>query len=579
VSRQARTRLLDAALAVALLALGLVFRATFIRQGFNPTDEGWLLSAGWRIVSGQVLYRDFDISLPPFSPYKVAALLALFGDGYSVLAARWAFAVEATLGSVLAYVIIRRYAGPGTSFLVTVPTVFFSILLYFFDNYSYDGEILLLGAVALLVHSRPGARVPLALAGVLAGLAILAKPTFLLFVAVVLLLRPVTWLLTAAPPSLLEAVVSRGWRWFLAGCALGLAPAFVYFGLAGAEQRFLYDAVVLAARAHPVTLDFLIWQDMPRLFNVLHDAVFAGVLLLIFRAAAQRATAVRVVGLCLAVALPVLLVIFVLRVRASAMLLLVLGLLFVLVFAAAVAARWRQYVPGSLPVVAVALQYMAQLGYSGVGYSYLGAFLTVPVAGLFLVRLGPGRNPLTLRERALVLAPAALLAAFIVWVSVDVVNRSVYRDAPREQLTASFATPKLAGVKSNPGQVQQMNEVVAIVDHYSKPGDPIFVMPDFPILYYLTGRTNPTRQDWYFPWTLTEADSRQAVRDLQSHPPRVALIQVYDAAEIDPASRAPIDYEAVAVWKPIYDYLTANYTLVGERAGFRVYVNSYLAGQ
>ena len=188
MSRQARTRLLDAALAVALLVLGLAFRATFIQQGFNPTDEGWLLSAGHRIVSGQVLYRDFDIALPPFSPYKVAALLALFGDGYTVLAARWAFAVEATLGSVLAYVIIRRFAGSGTSFLVTIPTVFFSILLYYFDNYTYDGEILLLGAVALLVHARPGARASVALAGSLAGLAILAKPTFLLFVPVVILL-------------------------------------------------------------------------------------------------------------------------------------------------------------------------------------------------------------------------------------------------------------------------------------------------------------------------------------------------------------------------------------------------------
>ncbi|HEV1992531.1 MAG TPA: hypothetical protein VGR34_06670 [Candidatus Dormibacteraeota bacterium] len=572
MSRQARTRLLDAALAVALLVLGLAFRATFIQQGFNPTDEGWLLSAGRRIVSGQVLYRDFDIALPPFSLYKVAALLALFGDGYTVLAARWAFAVEATLGSVLAYLIMRRFAGPGTSFLVTIPTVFFSILLYYFDNYTYDGEILLLGTVAVLVHSRPGARAPVALAGILAGLAILAKPTFLLFVPVVLLLRPATWLLTGAPPSPLEAVLSGGWRWFLAGCALGLAPAFIYFGLAGAEQRFLYDAVVLPARAHPVTLDYFIWQDMPRLFNVLHDAVFAGVLLLIFRAAAQSATAVRVVGLCLAVALPVLLVIFVLRVRASAMLLLILGLLLVLVVAAAAAARWRQYVPASLPLLAAALQYMAQLGYSGVSFSYLGAYLTVPVAGLFLVRLGPGRSPPTARERTLVLVPAVLLAAFLVWVSVDVVNRSVYRDATRGQLTASFATPKLAGVLSTPAQVEQIDAVVAVIDQYSNPGDPIFVMPDFPILYYLTGRTNPTRQDWYFPWTITESDSRQAVLDLERHPPRLALLQVYDAAEIDPARRAPIDYQANTLWKPMYDYLTANYTFVGERAGLFLYV-------
>jgi hypothetical protein len=573
-----RTRLLDAALALALFVLGLAFRATFIRQGFNPTDEGWLLSAGQRIVSGQILYRDFDISLPPLSPYKAAAMFALFGDGYTVLAARWAFAVEATLGSVLAYVIIRRFAGPGTSFLVTIPTAFFSILLYYFDNYTYDGEILLLGAVALLAHARPGARVPVVVAGILAGLAILAKPPFLLFIPVVLLLRPVTWLLTGTPPSPLEAVTSGGWRWLLFGCVLGLAPAFVYFGLAGAEQRFLYDSFVLLARAHPVTLDYFIWQDMPRLFNVLHLAVFAGLLLLIWRAAAQRGTAVRVVGLCLAVGLPILLVILVLRVNATAMFLFVLGLLYVLVIAAALAARWRQYVPGSLPLVAAALQYMAQFGFTGVIYSYLGAYLTVPVAGLFLVRLGPGRDPQTARERALVLAPAAMLAAFIVWVSVDVVNRTVYRDANRPQLTASFATPKLAGVKSNPAQVQQMNEVVAIVDQYSKPGDPIFVMPDFPILYYLTGRTNPSRQDWYFPWSFTEADSRQAVRDLQNHPPRLALIQVYDAAEIDPTSRAPIDYEAVAVLKPIYDYVTANFTFVGERAGFLVYVNSYLSG-
>jgi hypothetical protein len=161
---------------------------------------------------------------------------------------------------------------------------------------------------------------------------------------------------------------------------------------------------------------------------------------------------------------------------------------------------------------------------------------------------------------------------------VDVVSRTVYRDANRPQLTASFATPKLAGVLSTPAQVQQIDEVVAIVDRYSSPGDPIFVMPDFPILYYLTGRTNPTRHDWYFPWTITEADSRQAVLDLQRRPPRLALIQVYDAAEIDPARRAPIDYQAVSVWKPIYEYVTANYTFVGERAGFLVYVNPYLAG-
>jgi hypothetical protein len=99
-------------------------------------------------------------------------------------------------------------------------------------------------------------------------------------------------------------------------------------------------------------------------------------------------------------------------------------------------------------------------------------------------------------------------------------------------------------------------------------------MPDYPILYYLTGRTNPTRQDWYFPWTLTESDSRQAVRDLQRNPPRLAIVQIYDAGELDPNRLAPIDYEANPIWKPIYDYLMANYVLVDQRAGLRLYVIS-----
>jgi len=564
---------------MTLMVVGLAWRATFIHQGFNPTDEGWLLSAGQRIIAGQVLYRDFDIALPPFSPYKVAALLALFGDGYTVLAARWAFTVEATLGSVLAYVIIRRFAGPGTSFLVTLPTTFFSVLLYNFDSYTLDGEVLLLCAVALLVYAGPRARASLVAAGALAGLAILAKPTFLLFVAVVMLLRPATALLTGGPPSPLEEVVSKGWRWFLAGCVLGLAPAFVYFGLVGSAQRFVYDALVLPARAHPVTLDYLVWQDLPQVFNVLHDVVFAGLLLLLFRAAAQRATKVRVIGLCLAVALPIVLVIVVLRSNTFAMLHVTLGLLLVLGVAAAAAARWRQYLPASLALVGLALQYEAQFGWSGVSYSYLGAYLSVPVAGLFLIRLGPGSNPATVWNRALTLAPAVLLATYLVWVSSDIAGRMPFRDGPREQLTATFAAPKLAGVTSNPALVERVDAAVAAIDRYTRPGDPIFVMPDYPILYYLTGRSNPTRLDWYFPWTFTESDSRQAVRDLERQPPRLAILQIYDAAETDPNRLAPIDYEAWAVWKPMYEYLMANYTLVDQRLGLKFYMPSQLAGQ
>jgi hypothetical protein len=255
-----------------------------------------------------------------------------------------------------------------------------------------------------------------------------------------------------------------------------------------------------------------------------------------------------------------------------AMVLVTLGLLLVLSAAAALAGRWRPLMPASLPVLGTALQYMSQVGFGGIQYSYLGAYLSVPVAGLFLVGLGRQGTPATARDRALTLAPAVVLSAYLVWGSVDVVSHVVYRDFPRAQLTATFATPKLAGVVTTPAQAKRIDTVVAAIDEYSSPGDPIFVMPDFPILYYLTGRTNPTRQDWYFPWTLTEAESRQAVVDLKRRPPRLALLQVYDAADFDVARATPIDYEANPKLRPIYEYLTANYTFVGERGGLLLYV-------
>jgi hypothetical protein len=374
-----------------------------------------------------------------------------------------------------------------------------------------------------------------------------------------------------APSSPLDVTLSCGWRWFLAGCAIGLAPAFLYFGLVGSEQRFLYDAVILPALAHPVPLTYVIWQDLPVVFNPLDDVVYAGVLLLLFRATAQRTTAVRVVGLCAAVALPALWVVLT-GISNAIFLVTTLGLLLVLGTAAAVAGQSRSCLPASLPVLGTALQYMAQFGYSGVRYSYLGAYLSVPIAGLFLVGLGRRGIPASTRERALTLAPAVLLSAFLVGGSANVVSHVVYRDAPRGQLTAAFAAPKLAGVVTTPAQARRLDAVVAAIDEYSSPGDPIFVMPDFPIIYYLTGRTNPTRQDWYFPWTFTEAESRQAVADLQRHPPRLALLQVYDAAYIDDTRAAPIDYEASSKLRPIYNYLTANYTFVGERGGLLLYV-------
>src|SRR6266581_4606054 len=138
-SRWVTGKRLEAVVYAALIVLvGVTYRATFITQGFNATDEGWLQSVGRRIVLGQIPYRDFPFSLPPVSIYKEALFQAVLGDSYTILVERWIFVGEATLGSLLAFVIISRFISPRLTFFATLPTVFFSVLSYYFANYTYD---------------------------------------------------------------------------------------------------------------------------------------------------------------------------------------------------------------------------------------------------------------------------------------------------------------------------------------------------------------------------------------------------------------------------------------------------------
>jgi hypothetical protein len=145
----------ESAVYVAAIALvGLAYRATFITQGFNATDEGWLQSVGRRITLGQVPYRDFRFAFPPVSIYKEAALQAIFGDAYTLLFARWVFVAEATLGSVIAYLILTRFVRPRIAVLATLPTVFFSVLIYYFSNYTYHADTLALVSILLIALAR-----------------------------------------------------------------------------------------------------------------------------------------------------------------------------------------------------------------------------------------------------------------------------------------------------------------------------------------------------------------------------------------------------------------------------------------
>jgi hypothetical protein len=565
----------------ALVLAGLAYRATFLRDGFSATDEGWLQSLGYRVATGQVPYRDFYYHFTPVSVYKEATLIALLGDAYTVMASRWVFAIEASLGSLLAFLVVLRFTSDLIAVLITLPTIFFSVQLYYFSNYTYDGEILLLGALVLLVESKGRRRLLAALAGALAALAFGAKPNFVAFVPVVLLAAWLGPLVTHSGHVLAAplAGVRRLWPHFLLGFAIVSIIGVVYYAMVGAERQFLYQAFLLAEAAHPTGRRFALWQDLPNYAFSSPVAIPVGCAVgLLILAVCVRHVWVAWPALAGATGLAV----WVDRWHEDPWLFLFRALILLLVvnFAATALAtavhgpwarrhrwadRWREMLPPpELPLFALALQYLAQFTFSGMRYSYIGAFLSIPVALLFVIQVGRAAVPHALRWRLQPALVASALGAWLVAGSVLVTLGTVYRDGPRAELIASFSTPKLVGVRTLPANAAQTDDLTAAVRVYSRPADRVLVLPDFAALYYLTDREPATRQTWYTEWMLTPGIVDETVADLQRNPPRVVFVQK-DFLETDPS--AP----QLRIW-PLYLYLRSTYQKVDTVSGIDVYV-------
>jgi len=574
------TRRQTALFAVLLFAAGLAYRATFLNQGFNVSDEGFIPSLALRVVKGQVVYRDFYFALPPLTLYKEAAVAALLGNAYSFLASRWVFAVEVSLGSVLAFMIVRRYLSPRLAFLVTLPTVFFTTILYTYSNFNFDAQLLFLVAVLILTWEGDRERVPMVLlAGVFCGLAFLAKPTYLAMavgVCILGLLRP--WM--AGP---------RRWPLFAAGVIAIVAIVFGLIAIAGLFTLFRHQAFGLLIQARPRPIGFYLYQDWPHWLFLPGRAIIAPLALILLLAAARLRpwaaipAVVVLAGVFAALIVPAL-PSSALGIPTNGQMRILVGALAVILAtnligsAVTLAARlpglqskhWAQRVrdemfPPSLPIMAAVLEYLQGVDLTSMRFAYVGTFIGIPVALAFLYmgwRIWGGAP-------AIRVAIPVAVGAFIAVAGAVVTHGSPYLDGPRDQMTAGFATPKLAGITTLPANAKHVDDLVAEIEKDTPPGGRILVFPDGQSYYVLTGRTNPTRVDWYDPLGITPAISQQAVVDLQKDPP--AWIIVEDYQESDFQHLRPNDFASQNTWKPVYDYVQTAYNLVRTIDDVRVY--------
>jgi hypothetical protein len=137
----------------------------------------------------------------------------------------------------------------------------------------------------------------------------------------------------------------------------------------------------------------------------------------------------------------------------------------------------------------------------------------------------------------------------------------VYRDAPRSELTAPFDDPLLRGIKSTERNVRQLEDMVSVVKRSTLPGDPILVFPDFPVLYYLTGRRNPTPIGWYVQMEYGGPMTTRAIEALIKAPPKLIFVQKYYEVDFLRSGGLMIDYARIPRYAPFAEWIWSHYDM------------------
>lgn len=221
--------------AAVVSILSLVFLLLWWRDYVAVTNDAWHAFGGWRIVNGEVPYRDYYLFIPPFHQIKLAFLTAVFGPKL-IYFQLWGILERLALGVVL-YFWLRRVFAPGPS----AAGVAFGLYLYYLAQSETLSSMVheaafwpaLAGASAACALGRENGRKWWLIAGVLSGITFWTKQTTGVGIGVALgiFLLAMVWRR------------GRGSLWDLAAHALGWALPALAIGSWLAASGALPDFV------------------------------------------------------------------------------------------------------------------------------------------------------------------------------------------------------------------------------------------------------------------------------------------------------------------------------------------------
>ncbi len=534
-----------------VLGLGL-----FLLNGwhsFNPTDQEFVLAYSWRIVNGEVPYRDFLYARTPLTPYLHAPELFL-PEGWAIQAGRLVYYTElAAAGALPTFWAARRLGIRATPRALALAAAFFFLAVHNFPPMPWptvDAVVFASGAVTAFLFSLDGSAARKdwlrALASVLVALAVLAKQTF----------APLALLLVAY--GAVESIRQRSWRPVLSSALPGACIALVValaLASVGALGELVHQVVEPARLRESAEIP---WSG---------DVVRGGLALYL-----EALHPLLIAGMAAAFSLPRWTTAGPLAGRAAALLILaaLIGLTLWLLIDPWTAGRQLWWILVALLLGEISSpergDSRAALGLgallatawcASLSFAYLTPLLGLGAAGIFVEHaLARVAWP---RLTVAVMLTAAFVAGAVVMLNLE----RPYRDLPREAQTQDLGSvyARYGRLYTNSANVDRTRELRDLIErHALSAGHDFLVMPDHPLIHYLTNTRAPLSLDWIQPQEylgrgdrlLAELDARKPVVFIQREPsPVIGPSSVPPSPCDDPPDRQEIVVKVAETWRVI----------------------------
>ena len=504
----------------ALLAVAV--QMPLYDRSIVPMDEGHLLTTADAMLNGRHLYVDIHTGIFPGIYLITSALLGLFG--HEVLVTRWA-AVGVNVVTVVALFQIGRYfmSLRWASLAPLLHLILIAMAFPVLSMFNYSTVAVAFGLVALwclLRYFEDGKVGDAVLLGLFIAAAALTKQNFgaLIFLSLFIAL---IW---NRKDSVLS---SRNWLHILfpiaaSGAALTLAVIF-YFLFEGSLPA-LFDSTILSIvdsqfenfnnpipplfGPHP-TEDgrFLFLYTPPTLFNaLLQGEEFVGL---------KVTPWVRSISIRASYGIPIL----------------AMGMsLFFLIFPTRKADHRTRRASRSAILFAV----IFSLGiFPSAIWSHL-AFVTVPI--LLLLGFCADRIETSLASRSFGLS-VGLWRTTVGLLALLATGAGIYSAlAVMRWNPEALDLDRARGLYVSPRSHSLVTGAVKYLDQCARPGEPVLILPDIPILYFLADRPNPSPFDLAIPGAVDgrmivirseEAGIRCAVVNPKIYPEFPALSEIY----------------------------------------------------